>query len=100
MDPCGSQARGQRIQPCHSGGVASLPVTLPRKPRDLAADLIDLRAVAARIGKEYGPAYDYAYGLRRSSKRPGQRQELRASGPHLLDLRSRGEVPGAAPEVQ
>jgi hypothetical protein len=47
-------------------GVASLPVTLPRKPRDLADDLIDLRAAAARIGKEYGAAFDYAYGLRRS----------------------------------
>jgi hypothetical protein len=42
-------------------------VTPPRKPRELADDLSDLRAAASRIGKEYGAAYDYAYGLRRSS---------------------------------
>jgi hypothetical protein len=52
-------------------------VTLPRKPRELADDLIDLRAAASRIGKEYGPAYDYAYGLRRSGN--GQ-VSVRSSG--------------------
>jgi hypothetical protein len=41
-------------------------VTAPKKPRDLGDDLVELRATAARIGKGYGPAYDYAYGLRRS----------------------------------
>jgi hypothetical protein len=52
-------------------------VTLPRKPRELRDDLLDLRAAASRIGKEYGPAYDYAYGLRRSGN--GQ-VKVRSSG--------------------
>jgi hypothetical protein len=47
-------------------GAASPSVTLPKKPRELGEDLIDLRTAAARIGREYGPAYDYAYGLRRA----------------------------------
>jgi hypothetical protein len=41
-------------------------VTLPKKPRELREDLLDLRAAASRIGSQFGPAYDYAYGLRRS----------------------------------
>ena len=36
------------------------------KRRDLGDDLVELRATCARLGKGYGPAYDYAYGLRRS----------------------------------
>jgi hypothetical protein len=51
---------------------------VPKKPRAPADDLIELRAAAERIGKGYGPAYDYAYGLRRSGN--GQ-VKVQSSGP-------------------
>jgi hypothetical protein len=52
-------------------------VTLPKKPRELGKDLLDLRAAAARIASEYGPptTSPTASGAPATDRRQGKSSE-------------------------